>query len=169
MPLVGSAGPHFTSTTEADAIANGQYFTFDTMVMSGYSASVSSLTISYRRSTTGPATGNLQFSTDGSTFAEAGALSYTNNTTSGSTLAPDLTAITALQNIGGNTDVTFRIVNYGGQSAGNFYIFDVNNSATAPDLILNGTVTAAPEPTSLLLLGIGIAPIVAGRRRHPKV
>jgi hypothetical protein len=42
--------------------------------------------------------------------------------------------------VGAGTNVTFRIVNYGGGSGGTWYVFDTANS-TAPDLSLQGTVT----------------------------
>jgi len=50
-----------------------------------------------------------------------------------------------LQNIGGGTNVTFRIVNFGGGSAGTWYIFDVTNS-TALDFMVQGTLQAPITP-----------------------
>src|SRR4029078_13385858 len=49
-------------------------------------------------------------------------------------------------NVGFGTNVTFRIVNWGGtSSAGTWYIFDVASN-TAPDLVVQGTVTAQSSP-----------------------
>ena len=54
----------------------------------------------------------------------------------------DLSGTPALQNVGAGTNVTFRIVNWGGtNSGGTWYIFDVANSPAA-DFVVQGTVTA---------------------------
>ena len=51
-----------------------------------------------------------------------------------------------MQNVGANTNVTFRIVNYGGtSSAGTWYIYDAASSS-ALDLALQGTVTQVLTP-----------------------
>jgi hypothetical protein len=52
-----------------------------------------------------------------------------------------------LQNVGANTNVTFRIVNYTGGSGGTWYIYDTANSL-APDLVMQGTVTQVLTPTA---------------------
>jgi hypothetical protein len=52
----------------------------------------------------------------------------------------NLSGISNLQNVGAGTNVTFRIVNWGGtSSAGTWYVFDVANSS-ALDFALQGTV-----------------------------
>jgi hypothetical protein len=56
--------------------------------------------------------------------------------------AIDLSTFAALQNVGANTNVTFRIVNFGGTSAsGTWYIYNTLGT-TAPDLAIQGTVTS---------------------------
>src|SRR5205814_5837580 len=94
-----------------------------------------------RHSSTGPINGSLQYQIGSGPFTEIAAFSYPSNTSSGGSLSPmDLSAISALQNVGAGTNVTFRIVNWGGtSSAGTWYIFDVASS-TAPDFVVQGNV-----------------------------
>jgi uncharacterized repeat protein (TIGR01451 family) len=80
-------------------------------------------------------------------------LSYPSNTSSGGSLSPiDLSGISALQNVGPGTNITFRIVNWGGTSAGGtWYIFDVAGSA-APDFVVQGSVSPVVVPTADLTI-----------------
>ena len=50
--------------------------------------------------------------------------------------------------MGVGTNVTFRIVNYGGGSSGTWYVFDIASN-TAPDLAVSGTVTPVVTLTPL--------------------
>ena len=64
----------------------------------------------------------------------------------------DLSGIAALQDVGAGTNVTFRIVNWGGTSSGGtWYIFDVANS-TALDFEVRGTVSPAVDPLTPIQL-----------------
>jgi hypothetical protein len=64
----------------------------------------------------------------------------------------DLSGIAALQDVGAGTNVTFRIVNWGGTSSnGTWYIFDVSNSI-ALDFELRGTVSPAVVPLTPIQL-----------------
>ena len=138
-------GVNWQATSEAGAISINEFVTFTVTPNAGYVTSINNLTLSYRRSGTGPSTGELQYSTDGITYTDAASISYSSTSSSGATLAPiDLSGITALQNINSATTITFRIVNWGGTStSGTWYVFDVANS-TAPDLVLAGTVVLCP-------------------------
>ena len=135
-------GNAFTLATEAAAINANQVITFGATVSSGYTVSYTLISrFDYRRSSTGPATGMLQYRIGSGTFTDIVSLSYPTNTTSGASLSPiNLSGVAALQNIGAGTNVTFRIVNYGGGSSGTWYVFDVANS-TALDLEIQGTVS----------------------------
>ena len=70
-------------------------------------------------------------------------------TGTGATNVPlDLSGIAALQNVGATTNITFRLVNYGGtSSAGTWYLFDVATN-TAPDFVVQGSVSPAITPAS---------------------
>jgi hypothetical protein len=78
--------------------------------------------------------------------------------------AIDLSAKSALQNVGAGTNVTFRIVNFGASGAGGtWYVYDHTNSA-ALDLAVQGSVipvsvpvTNPPAaPPSISLLGLSL-------------
>lgn len=140
-------GVAFTSSTAAAAIAANQFATFMVTAQTGYRVSYASISkFDYRRSPTGPANGVLQYQIGSGAFTDITSLSYPSNTSSGGSLNPiNLTGISALQNVGAGTNVTFRIVNYGGGSSGTWYVFDVASS-TAPDLVVQGTVLSTNTP-----------------------
>ncbi len=120
----------------------GYYASFTIRANAGYQVSLSSLSLFYRRSGTGPGTGQLQYSTDGSTFTNVpgGAFTYSSTSSSGASLpSVTLSTITDLQNVPCNTTITFRIVNSGGASAGTWYVFGSGLSVT-------GTVATYPAP-----------------------
>lgn len=141
-------GVNFTSTTASLAIAANKFATFSTTVNAGYQVSFSSVSrFDYRRSGTGPANGVLQYQVGNGAFADITNLNYAVSTSGGGSIgAIDLSNFSALQNIGPGTSVTFRIVNYlGTDPAGTWYIFDKAISS-APDLVLQGTVTQLSAP-----------------------
>jgi endonuclease G len=135
-------GVGFTATTEAAAITANQFITFGGAVSNGYTVSYSAIsTFSYRHSGTGPSTGVLQYQVGSGAFIDITPLAYPTNTSGGAMLNPiNLSGITDLQNVGAGTNVTFRIVNFGGGSAGTWYIFDVAKSADL-DLAIQGSIS----------------------------
>jgi endonuclease G len=134
-------GVAFTGSTEAAAITANEFITLSGVTKNGYVASYTTISqFSYRRSSTGPANGVLQYQIGSGAFNDITTLSYPTNTSIGATLNPiNLSGIAALQNVGAGTNVTFRIVNYGGGSSGTWYIYDASNSL-APDFAVQGTV-----------------------------
>jgi hypothetical protein len=140
-------GVGFSSSTAAAAITANQFATFSFSANSGYNVSCSAISkFDYRRSGTGPPGGVLQYQLNSAAFVDITSLSYPSNTSAGGSIAPiDLSGIAALQNVGPGTNITFRIVNYGGGSAGTWYIFDVSNSP-ALDFALQGTVSPILTP-----------------------
>jgi endonuclease G len=135
-------GNTFTDTSSAAAIAASRFVTFTVTAGAGYTLSCTSISeFDYRHSATGPANGLLQYQIGAGPFTDIGTLSYPVSTSAGGSLSPiNLSGISNLQNVGAGTNVTFRIVNWGGtSSAGTWYIFDVANSS-ALDFALQGTV-----------------------------
>ncbi|HZL42946.1 MAG TPA: DNA/RNA non-specific endonuclease, partial [Verrucomicrobiae bacterium] len=135
-------GNAFTASSSSAAVSANQIITVSTVVNTGYTVSYTSIPrFDYRRSSTGPATGVLQYQVGLGSFNDVTALAYPANTSSGGSLAPiNLSGISDLQHVGAGTNVTFRIVNYGGGSAGTWYVFDVAGTP-APDLVLQGIVS----------------------------
>jgi endonuclease G len=135
-------GSTFTNSSSDAAIAANRFITFTVTAGAGYAMSCTSISrFDYRRSSTGPINGLLQYQIGSGPFTNIGTVSYPANTSAGGSLSPiNLSGFSALQNVGAGTNVTFRIVNWGGtSSAGTWYIFDVANSS-APDFALQGTI-----------------------------
>lgn len=147
----GWGGNTFNSSSAAAAVTAGQVATCAVTANSGYAASFSSISrFDYRRSSTGPTAGVVQYQIGTGSFTDITTVTYSSTSSSGASLsAIDLSGITALQNVASGTTVTFRIANYGGSSAaGTWYIFDTVNS-TASDFELSGTVLPANVPTEV--------------------
>jgi len=144
----GWGGTGFNSVTAANAIGANQFVTFSLAVSNGYKVSYSAINrLDFRRSNTGPTNGVLQFQVGSGAFTDITTLVYT-NLANGSTNVPvDLTVYPTLQNVGANTNVTFRIANYNGASGGTWYVWD-NASSTALDLSIQGTVTQVISATN---------------------
>ena len=144
----GWGGNNWTSSSEAAAIGANQFVSFAISAQATYKISFTAINqFDYRRSATGPPGGVLQYQIGTGAFVDAASISYPSNTSGGGSLSPiNLSGISALQNIGGGTNVTFRIVNFGGSSSvGTWYVFDVTNT-TALDFVVQGTVQAPITP-----------------------
>jgi uncharacterized repeat protein (TIGR01451 family) len=149
-------GNNFVDTSASSAITASRFATFGVAANTGFKVSYSSIArFDYRRSSTGPANGALQCQIGSGAFLDITNLSYSVSTSTGASLGPiDLSGIPVLQNVGAGTNVTFRIVNWGGTtSAGTWYIFDVANTI-ALDFDLQGTVSPVVAPTPDLALAI---------------
>ena len=138
----GWGGTGFTNLTAATAIASNKFVTFSITASNAYKISFTSVSrFDYYHSPSGATNAVLQFQIGSGAFTDITNLTYP-VVSSGGTITPiDLSGITALQNVGANTNVTFRIVNFGGtSSAGTWYIYDTAGS-TALDFAIQGTVT----------------------------
>lgn len=142
----GWGGASWQATTGAAAVTANQFFTFTVKANAGYQISIDSLRFPYRRSASGPASGMLDYSLNGTTFTNIGTLSFTSTASGGAILKVDLSAIAALKNVPSSNTITFRVAGYGGTaSAGTFYCYDVANSV-GPDLCAVGSVTPSSGP-----------------------
>ena len=131
-------GVNWAGADMPGGISAGSTATFTIHANTGYNVSLTTLNLYYRRSGTGPGSGELQYSIDGTTFVNVAAFAYTSTGSSGAALpAVDLSGITNLQNVPATTTVTFRIVNWGGGTGGTWYVFN------AAGLSVTGTVNTA--------------------------
>lgn len=145
----GWGGTGFTSLTSASAIGAGQFVSFSLTASNGYKLSCSAIDKwDYRRSGSGATNGLLQYQVGNGVFTDITNIFYSTITTGGGSLPGiDLSGIASLQNVPAGTNVTFRIVNWGGtSSAGTWYVFDVAGSS-APDFSVQGTITPVSPPT----------------------
>jgi len=152
-------GNTWMNTSAASAIASNRFATFSVTATAGYTVSFASVSkFDYRHSATGPTNGLLQYQLGSGTFNDIATWSYPSNSNSGGSLSPIvLSGIADLQNVGAGTNVTFRIVNWGGtHSAGTWYVFDVASNS-APDFLLEGTVSPVVLPAPDLAISLSHA------------
>ena len=157
----------------ATAIGSDDYFSFSVTPNAGFLASLSSLDLLYTLQANSLAA-TTEFSllssltgfTDGSaidTFSGSATVSGA-NLGSGSF---DITGATALQNVSGGTAIEFRIYahNTGANSMTRIGIGEAFAANLNSDLVLNGTISAVPEPSSISLFGLGLVAFLGRRRR----
>ena len=131
--------------------------TFTVTPTSCHLLSLSSLELRYRRSGTGPASGTLEYAVNGGSYFAIATYSFPSTSTAASGQdagTVSLTAIPALQNIAPGTVIKFRIFPTGGAAAGTWYVFGTGATGSNA-LVLNGTVTNAPDLTITASAGTG--------------
>jgi autotransporter-associated beta strand protein len=158
-------GNPWNDASESAAITANRYATFSVTASSGYSVSFSSISkLYYKRSSTGPPNGALQYKVGAGSFVDiTTSISYSSSSSGNSLASIDLSGISALQYVSAGTTVTFRIVNWGGSgSTGTWYVNDGNSSGS--DLEISGTVSsaAANEPTTQAS-GVSFANVQSGQ------
>ena len=151
-------GVNFTNATAALAVAANKFVTFSVLANAGYEVSFTSINrFDYRRSGTGPTTGVLQYQIGLGTFNDITNVNYASS--SGAALgAIDLSGFPTLQNVGAGTNVTFRLVNYGGSGvSGSWYVSDMAGSP-ALDLTVQGNVTQVLTTNDAVVLAPTCSP-----------
>gem|GEM_PF-3311968 len=141
----GWGGTDWATASAAAAATAGDVFTFTVAASAGHKVSISGISrFDYRRSSTGPSSGVLQYQIGSAAFVDAAALSFTSTASAGASVAAiDLSGVAALQNVPAGTTITLRVVNYAASGAGGtWYLYDMANT-TASDLEVSGTVSAA--------------------------
>jgi hypothetical protein len=151
----GWGGVGWSQVDAATAVASNQFVSFTIAANSGYKLSLSGISkLDYRRPASGPTGGVVQVQIGSGAFNDVATLAYPSTATTGdSTTAINLSTNTNLQNIPANTQVTFRIVNFGGTNTGSgtWYIYDKDNNPNV-DFEVTGSVevqtAVAPTITS---------------------
>ena len=147
-PAVGKSGTAAARAWGGTGWSNSATFAYFAVTpAAGYRMSVTNIDVfDYRRSSTGPSSGQLQYSTNGTNFVAISELNYPSTTTGGGAIgAINLGGVVGLQNVTPGTTVTFRIVNTNG-ALGTWYIYDRLNSPSL-DLAISGSF----EPDVTLL------------------
>jgi endonuclease/exonuclease/phosphatase family metal-dependent hydrolase len=129
------------ASTSAAGISGSEYVTFGFTISSGYTTSLSSISMNYRRSSTGPTSGYWQYQINGGAWVLIGDFSnqFSSTSSSGAAITPiSLTGISALQNLAAGTVVNFRVTPYGATgSSGTWYVYDGGNNTN--DLVVTAS------------------------------
>jgi hypothetical protein len=129
------------ASTSAAGISGNEDITFGFTVSSGFTTSLSSIALNYRRSSTGPDNGYWQYQVNGGTWGLISDVSneFSSTSSSGAAITPlSLTGISALQNLAASSVVNFRLVPYGATgSSGTWYVYDGGNNTN--DLVVTAS------------------------------
>jgi autotransporter-associated beta strand protein len=152
--------------TITDAVTANEYYQFSVNPKTSFKASLTTLNIKLRRSSTAPSKFQWRYSLDNFTTSVNIGTEFTNTstTTTGNAQTPiDLSAIADLQNVTNATTITFRLYCWGGTSS--TASVSIGKSLTAPNnfsLALGGTVTSLNSPTKLAIIVISPTSPTAG-------
>jgi hypothetical protein len=158
------SGDTVAGTTLAESISGNDYIQFIVTPSSGFQFTATSFQFYWDRSTTGPTSITLRSSLDG--FANN--LGTVTGLATGGTFALNTLTITGLANVSAAT--TFRLYGYGGTATGGTGGFDSQTTpvdlSLNPNILLFGSISAIPEPTTnALLLCASLLILTALRRK----
>jgi hypothetical protein len=142
------------------AIAAGDFITFSLTPLAGYSMSLSDVApYNVRRSSAGVNTGQWQYQVSTGAFTDIGTpITWGSDFTATGNLQQTITlsGISDLQNVPAGTSVTFRVVNWNASGAlGTWYLNSLSTTADL-DFVINGNLTAVPEPSTVASLISGL-------------
>ncbi|RAR50468.1 choice-of-anchor D domain-containing protein [Flavobacterium lacus] len=145
-------GNGMTETSFANAVSGNDFVFFRFKAATGYKMSLNSIpAYNIRRSGTGSTTGQWQYQIDSGSWINIGSpITWGGTTTSAGNTQPviNLSSISALQNVGSDSEVGLRIVVWGGSAAGGTWYI---NNITGNDLAVTGTVELAATPGTPIL------------------
>ena len=151
------------ASTSAAGISGSKFITFGLTVKSGYTESLGTVNLFYRRSSDGPTNGLWQYQLNSGawvTISDTKNLFSSSSSNGASMAALNLSGIAALQNLAAGTIVNFRLTPYGTTSAtSTFYIYN----QTGNDLSVASTSTGAAMSTAKMSAAVFSAtPITTG-------
>ncbi|NJK90769.1 MAG: PEP-CTERM sorting domain-containing protein [Blastochloris sp.] len=152
-----TGGPTVADTLFMSGVNQGtatHYFTFNLQADSGYQLTLNQVSLDYGRThNNGPTQYSLRVSTDGfSSHTELSAGSVTGDTFPLGTLNPSLT-LTGITGV-----VEFRMYYWNAGAA--------NRGGLIDNVLVDGTVSAIPEPSTYALLGLGLGALWWLRRKR---
>ena len=135
-------------TSSASAVSSNSFISFTVKANTGYTLSISSFSpYNVRRSSTGPTSGQWQYSINGGSYFDIGGVPITWGSTTSSTgnlqQSINLSGVTNLQNIPSTSTVTFRCSIWGASgTSGTWYL---NQYQLGDDFAVLGLVSALPS------------------------
>lgn len=143
-----SAAPDAWGGNGWNDMSANDFVTWTMTANSGYQQSLSSFTLRYRRSSTGPNAGLLRYSIDGGAFVTIATLSFSSTAGGGADIAAvDLTGIADLQDVPAGSVVRFSIFPSGAtNSGGTWYVYNGGSNGMG----ITGTVSSSVLPIELL-------------------
>ena len=143
-------GNGWNYTPASNAVAANVFATCGVAANAGYKVSFSSISkFDYRRSSTGPPSGVIQYQVDSGAFKDITNVTFSTGNSGVSLAVVDLSGMADLQNVAAGTNVTFRIVSYGASGAnGTWYVYD-KSANTDPDFAIDGTVAPVIAPPAV--------------------
>ena len=130
------------NASSSGGISGNETVTFGLTVSAGYTDSLSSIALNYRRSSTGPANGYWQYQIGSGayTLIKDVTSEFSSTSSSGAAMTPlSLSSVTALQNLAAGTVVNLRLTPYDStSSSGTWYIYDISPGT---DLVVSGTTS----------------------------
>ena len=151
------------------AALDGEYVSFSMTVASGKAAQFDSIgAYNIRRDANGPAYGQWQYQINSGAFTDIGFIMIwgTNYTAAGNAQsAVSLSGISALQAVGPNSTVTFRLVSWGALSSSGQWFLNQAAAGSGLDLVVNGSVNPLVGPAPGAAGMLALAGLCVRRRR----
>lgn len=146
-------GNNWTETSLANAIIANDYFSCAISADVGYFFDVTNIVFNFQRSTTGGQDWALRSSADAFATDLDSWIALGNSTQTSDLSGAGLTGLAAIE---------FRMYGYNGTGGSG----SAGYEGVGDDLIINGTTAVIPEPTTVAMLGAGLAALACFRRRY---
>lgn len=152
------------NTSFSDAIADDEYFRWGFTVTDGtVQVDLTTLDIRVDRSGTGPDDFEIQASVNGAPGISVLTHDYADATSGVNFLGVDLSAINGLT---AGDSVVFTLGAFNAEStAGTFDLETITFPGGSDAIVVSGDISVIPEPSTALLIGLGLAGLGRARRR----
>jgi hypothetical protein len=142
-------GNGWIANSAAEGIAASQFVTFGFSIADGYTTSLNSISLNYRRSHFGPPDAAWQYQVNNGAWSLIGDFNneFSSSSNSGGSITPiSLAGISALQQLAAGSVVNFRVVPYNASNpSGSWYVYDGGRNTN--DLVITASQVVPGTPT----------------------